>query len=175
MEYDLHAYILEAIRSLRKSGSWTGRTHVQKTLALVSAIVGADLPFSFVLYKHGPYSFEVNDEIDRMISYDALRSIPQGTYGPTLEPGDGECFTDAFGEGNQSALELIPKVAAYVGSRNVVSLEALATATWIRTRENVDDDLQVQNRLAELKPHLPIEIIEVGVRDSKAFLSQCGT
>jgi hypothetical protein len=38
MNYEKQLYLLETVRSLKKSGSWTGKTHVVKTLAMVDLV-----------------------------------------------------------------------------------------------------------------------------------------
>ena len=57
MDFKKHAFILAVIESLHKYGSWTGKTHVHKSLSLLRDRGNIDVPFSFVLYRHGPYSF----------------------------------------------------------------------------------------------------------------------
>ncbi|HRK20166.1 MAG TPA: hypothetical protein PLX06_00040 [Fimbriimonadaceae bacterium] len=166
MNYDRHLYILRAIEGLREAKSWTGKTHVQKTLFLTQAIGFNELPFKFVLYRHGPYSFEVDQELEEMVSYGAIDVVPQGQYGPTLLPGEGRGFPEALGKAEPKGLDSISKVASFVGSRNVVALESLATATWVVREENVHGEEAVLKRLKELKPHLEDEIAKKGVQDS---------
>lgn len=172
MDYDKHFYILTAVECLRKAGSWTGKTHVQKALALTSCLPGSSLPFDFVLYKHGPYSFDLDQELEEMMSYDALQMIPQGQYGPSLKPGQGSGFPTAFHSADvaDTTLKMIEQTAEFVGASTVIELESLATATWIRTRENVKEDSSVFARLRELKPHLAESVAKDGVLKSKTFL-----
>jgi hypothetical protein len=169
MDFEKHQCILTAVEALHAAGSWTGKTHVQKTLALASLALGEDLPFEFVLYRHGPYSFEVDGEINQMLTYDAIKMIPQPPYGATVKPAAGSDFPDAFGNASPETLKVISDIAKFVGSRNVTQLESLATAAWIRIRENVRIDEQVLRRLLELKPHLEGQPAQQGVHDSSVF------
>jgi hypothetical protein len=171
MEYSKHQIILEAIEALKKEGSWTGKTHVQKTLAMTSFLFNEDFPFEFVLYKHGPYSFDVDQELDQMLSYDAVRLVPHGGYGPSLSPSKGSGFPTAFGDADEETMHQVKRVAKFVGSRNVVELEALATAAWIRTKENLVNEDETRVRLKELKPHLSDMAVRVGVQDADRFFS----
>lgn len=52
---------------LKKHGSWTGETHLQKTAYVTKAVLGIPLSASFILYKHGPYSFDLNKSIAHML------------------------------------------------------------------------------------------------------------
>ena len=72
MEIKKHAIILGVIESLNEHESWTGKTHVQKALWLLSAVGDIEVPFRFVLYKHGPYSFDVEEESEQMKGYAAV-------------------------------------------------------------------------------------------------------
>ena len=63
MDFKKHAIILAVIDALHRHGSWTGKTHVQKALSLLRDAGSTEVPFQFVLYKHGPYSFDIEDEL----------------------------------------------------------------------------------------------------------------
>lgn len=105
-----------------------------------------------------------------MRTFDAIESIPQGQYGPTLKPGSGASFPQALGEMDEDILNTVKRVGEFVGSRDVGQLEALSTAVWIRVREEPRDDVEVTQRLQTLKPHIQEAEAEVAARDSKAFL-----
>lgn len=76
MEFKKHAFILAVIESLQKHGSRTGETHIQKALSLLHDSGLTKVPFDFVLYKHGPYSFDVETELEEMKSYGAVTVEP---------------------------------------------------------------------------------------------------
>ena len=58
--------LLQLIESLRKNGSWCGETHIQKAIYSLQQLKGVPLNFNFVLYKHGPFSFDLRDELTAM-------------------------------------------------------------------------------------------------------------
>jgi uncharacterized protein YwgA len=76
MQFKKHAFILAVIDGLHRHGSWTGKTHVQKALSLLRDSGRVPVPFQFVLYKHGPYSFDVEAELEQMQSYGAIAVEP---------------------------------------------------------------------------------------------------
>lgn len=55
--------MLAVVEGFGAHGSRTGKIHMQKALALVSEAAGVALPFSCVLYRHGPYSFDIAIEL----------------------------------------------------------------------------------------------------------------
>ena len=98
MDYKKASLVLAVIRSLKQHGSWTGKTHVQKSLFLIKTATQIDVPFTFVLFKHGPYSFELETELEQMKSYLAITSEPDPNgYGVVLSPGPGSRFIDERG------------------------------------------------------------------------------
>lgn len=172
VNFDKHRYILEAIENLRMAHSWTGRTHVQKTLYLVKETVIRNLPFEYVLYRHGPYSFDVDRELEEMLSYEAISLMSKGEYGPTLFPGSGAVIVTRESNMQEDQLQGIDEIASFVGDRDVIKLEALATAMWIRCREAIGDNSGVLQRLSELKPHLEDAVASKGVEDSGVLMKK---
>ena len=81
--------ILKLIESLKRHGSWCGETHVQKAIFSLQELKGIPLEFQFVLYKHGPFSFDLRDELTAMRA-DGLISfkIVNESYGPQLVISD---------------------------------------------------------------------------------------
>ena len=83
------AVLLSLIEKLRDGDSWCGETHVQKGTYFLQDLLGVPLEFDFILYKHGPFSFDLSDEISWMRANDLLRLQPQQRpYGPKLIPGE---------------------------------------------------------------------------------------
>lgn len=57
------ALLTKLVQRLRDEGSWGGETHVQKVTYFLQELMEVPLDFDFILYKHGPYSFDLHDEI----------------------------------------------------------------------------------------------------------------
>src|SRR5271155_2270741 len=95
MDFHKHALILAMITSLRRQGSRTGKVHIIKGLFLAKAAGLLDVPLDFFLYKHGPYSVEIEENIEQMKSYAAVEveSAFDG-YGVILTPGDNASFPE---------------------------------------------------------------------------------
>jgi hypothetical protein len=157
MEIRKHAIILEVIQNLSRLGSRTGKTHIQKALSLLRDTNSMDIPFQFILYKHGPFSFDVVDELEQMQSYDAIQIEPnQEGYGVVLSPGSMCNYVRTHAPLEATELHAIQQTCEFVGNRNVLDLERLATASWIRYQEQEADPENVAARLHELKPHIAL-------------------
>jgi hypothetical protein len=60
------AVILSLIENLKKKGSWCGETHILKATYFLQELFDLPLGFEFILYKHGPFSFDLSDEFTAM-------------------------------------------------------------------------------------------------------------
>ena len=82
------AAVLTALADeLRKRGSWCGETHLQKATYFLQSLLGVPLGYEFILYKHGPYSFDLHDELTALCTDQLLELRPQPyPYGPSLLP-----------------------------------------------------------------------------------------
>lgn len=113
-------------------------------------------PFEFVLYKHGPYSFDIENELEQMKSYAAIEVQPCTDFGVVLKPSDNASLVKKESPLLASEVESIQAIGQFVGSKNVTELERLATAVWVRGREHASDNRDVANRVHDLKPHISI-------------------
>ena len=66
------AIVAELAPRLRHAGSWCGETHIQKAVYLSQELLGVHTGFDFVLYKHGPFSFDLRDTLGQMRSEGVL-------------------------------------------------------------------------------------------------------
>ncbi|HET6884435.1 MAG TPA: hypothetical protein VFI31_30055 [Pirellulales bacterium] len=167
MEFKRHSFILAVIDALHDHGSWTGKTHVQKALSLLHDAGEVEVPFKFVLYKHGPYSFDVEEELEQVQSYGAV-AIDTNVrgYGVVLHSGKMANYAREAAPLSADEQAAIERVCAFVGQKNVVELERLATAAWIRRREKLDTTEKVVGRLRKLKPH--VTAAEAACADAEA-------
>jgi hypothetical protein len=157
------AVILKLVESLQERGSWCGETHIQKATYCLQELTSIPLEFNFILYKHGPFSFDLRDELTAMRAYGFLdiRLNPY-PYGPSL------CITKLA----KALIQDFPKtlnkfnkkigfVAETLGEKGVAELERLATAIDERA-----------NTIHKLKPHVSIEDANAASRDMDMILSR---
>jgi uncharacterized protein YwgA len=83
------AVLVSLIEAMREQGSWCGETNIQKACFFLQEVTRVPLGFDFILYRYGPYSFDLTDELTalRADSIFALR-IRDPKYGPCYQPGE---------------------------------------------------------------------------------------
>lgn len=143
--------------ALRDQGSWSGETHLQKATYLMQEMLGVPLEYDYVLYKHGPYSFDLHDELAEMRADDILEVISQHPpYGPKLESGEGaEQLRERFPNTLRKYERQVGFIAETLGNEGVIELEKLATGYWVKLNEGGSAEAQAQT-LHELKPHISV-------------------
>src|SRR5438874_1611684 len=97
------AVLASLIEELRAHESWCGETHIQKNVYVLEELLDVGLEFEFILYKHGPYSFDLADELlelraDRLVEPEP----PKPPYRPRLK----------LTESGRRLLETYPKTVA---------------------------------------------------------------
>lgn len=151
------AILLNLIRKMRSKGSWCGETHVQKAVYMLQAVAGVRTGFEFVLYKHGPFSFELRDEITSLRADDLLDlEIQPQPYGPKLIPtSQASKIEDKFPNTLKKNEEAIDFISASLQDMGVSELEKIATAVFITHRDSASEDVQMRAvKLHRLKPHI---------------------
>lgn len=151
------AVIAELIETLHEHKSWCGETHVQKAMYLLQELTGNGAGFDFVLYKHGPFSFDLRDELTAMrADYLIELEIRRPDYGPTLKPTPNlEALSRRHREVVDAARPAIEFIGECVGDRTVVELERLGTALYFRRKHAGEDEPSVLARkIVEIKPHI---------------------
>jgi hypothetical protein len=161
-----YAVLLEVIKKLRAKGSWCGETHVQKAAFILQQISRSKLGYKFVLYKHGPYSFDLRDELIAMKASEIVEfAFPQQGYGPSIKPTKfGERLYDANKDEIGRYEKIIDFVANWFGSRDVRYLERVATAYFITSKHPREPVSSRAQRLVTLKPHVDLIGAEEAVR-----------
>jgi hypothetical protein len=166
------AVLVGLSRRLREKGSWTGETHLQKAAYLLSELRGVDFDFDFILYKHGPFSFELRDELAHMRSEGLIETVvPDPRYGPQLRPTTaGEDLEASLGRMTERFGDSLDWVADTLGGRGVMELERLATAMWMTKKEpgSVRDRAEA---VVQVKPHISIEAATTSVEEIDRLLA----
>jgi len=151
------ALLLSLLESMEKQGSWCGSTHLQKACYFLQELLGVPLEFEFILYKHGPYSFDLTDELTglRADSILTLRMRRAG-YGPSYAGGElRKLVMQRFPKTLARYRSQVEFVSSRLGDKGVADLERLATALYVRKEMGDADDTDTQvSRIVELKSHV---------------------
>jgi len=159
MKHSQRAAILTLLnREMQRRGSWCGETHIQKATFFLQDLLGVDAGFDFILYRHGPFSFDLRDELSSMQADGLLElAVKREGYGPTYVPTQfSEMFLERFPKTTARYMKQIRFIADELGDKGVAELERLATAFFIAHRERIASVALRAQRLVELKPHISL-------------------
>lgn len=164
---DNNAVTLKLLASLREQGSWGGETHLQKAAYLLKEMHNVPLGNEFILYKHGPFSFDLRDELAQLRTAGQIRVEPQpAPFGPKLGlSGVGENLLKRLQYRWEPYKDRIDQVAQWLSGYGVKKLEQLATAWYVVSESPQADRAAWQHRLQEIKPH-------VGEEDAQAAITE---
>jgi hypothetical protein len=144
------ALIARLARTLREQGSWTGETHIQKATYLLRELADVPFDFDFILYKHGPFSFELRDELGEMQA-DAylVREAQKPPYGPRFGVTErGEQLESRFARTMRRYGDRVDWISEQLHGKGVAALERLATGLWVIRH---GEGNSVEDRAAELQ------------------------
>ena len=152
--------LADLVNKMHGKHSWCGETHVQKTAYFMQELTGVPLEFDFILYLHGPYSFDLHDEILAMRARGVLDiDVKRPPYGPSLVLTDfGKRVHKNYHEFRDRFAERVDWIARHFADKTVVQLEKLGTAYYV-TRKQGMEGKSVEERarhLHELKPHVSL-------------------
>lgn len=156
-----YAIMTELIKTLRTNDSWCGETHIQKTAYFLQELLRVPTEFEFILYMHGPFSFDLRDELAAMLAYNLLefksQQLPYGPRWNTLP--NAENMRNNYSVTLAKYCQQINFVATRLGPKRVGELEKLATALYLvinYSRDNADNE-QLAEEMHRLKPHVTVE------------------
>lgn len=155
----LKAVVIDLVDKMSQQGGWCGETHIQKTAYFLQGLLGVPLGYDFVIYKHGPYSFDLHDDLVDMKANHFLKSEARRPYGPSFRKGDlGDVVTTKYPKTLSDVDAQIRFIAEEVGNgdKGVVELERLGTALFITNKMNPDDVASRASEMIRLKPHISI-------------------
>lgn len=162
------------VDKLQSQGSWCGETHVQKGAYFLQELFDVPLGFDFVMYKHGPFSFDLHDDLTSMLADDLLRQVPRpAPYGPSLVTStDGEELATLLGADVDAYRDAITAVAGIVGPRGVTSLEEMSTALWVLRESPSATDDELAERMNSIKPHISVSQAKLVVNSVRELVHQ---
>ena len=164
------ALLSELARELRARGSWCGETHMQKAVYFLQCLRKLPMGFTFMLYKHGPFSFDLRDELTAMVADGFLELRAQWPYGPSLQPtpvSDELCRS--FPKTLSRYRNDIDFVSGVLRARNVNELEKIATALYVYSVHAQDSPRAQAKILHQLKPHISIHDALEAVKQVDVF------
>jgi hypothetical protein len=160
------ALIVELVEKLHTQGSWCGETHVQKATYIIQEIAKINIGYKFVIYKHGPFSFELSSELSSMRAANIIElSFPRLDYGPSLRATEfGKRVYETNKENVKELDGAMNFVTKWFGSRDVRYLERVATAYFVTQKHPSESVESRAKRINELKAHVDLQAAEEAVK-----------
>ncbi len=165
------AVLLSLIEKMDKNNSWCGETHVQKCSYFLQEGLGIPMGYDFILYKHGPFSFDLRDELSEMRSNSFLILQPQYPYGSSFSFGSlADDLKKQFPKTIAKYEPALTYVAENISRNKVYELEKIATALYVVKEERIDKKRACAKRMNEIKPHISVEDAKVACERVDALL-----
>src|ERR1039458_1866708 len=119
-----------------------------------------------MLYKHGPYSFELNNELTAMRASNIFEfEFPKEGYGPSFTATSfGVRLFEMHKENIERYFPVNKFLAEWFKSSDVRQLERLATAYYVTKKNPRDPALERAKKLISLKPHVDIQAADRAIR-----------
>lgn len=170
------AVILSLIEALLQRGSWGGETHIQKAMYFLQDFMRVPLGFDFILYKHGPFSFDLRDELTAMQADGIVQLKARPPYGPSIIPGpNSKRVKQLFPKTRKKYKGQVEFVAGELGGFGVAELERLATAAYVVTKSSGDEKIEQRAyRINRLKPHISIEEARHSLKNGQEIHDRAG-
>jgi len=168
------ALITRLLQKLREKGSWCGETHVQKAAFFLQNLMRVPLGFDFILYKHGPFSFDLRDELTSMRADGLVRLVPQWPYGPSILTTDlAKNIQDIYSKTLKQYESRITFVAEKLGGKGVAELERLATALYVtQEQDEISSSHERVKTLTTIKPHISTEQAAIAIEEIDRIIEE---
>lgn len=164
------ALLTRLIGELWKKDSWCGETHVQKATYFAKEVAGIDLSHEFVLYRHGPFSFDLRSDLAGLRADGMTALEVQYPYGPRIALTDRAAYIQSFYPKTLKRYRnKITFVASKLGNKGVADLERLGTGFFLSRHGSMKNagDEEIGRHVNRLKRHIsPADAIE-GLQEAR--------
>lgn len=164
-----HEFVLAGgvINALHRAGSWCGETHIQKSCYIAKHLKSVDFESHFILYKHGPYSFDLSSTLNSMRAQNIVSVTPRN-YGSTYELNLSlwSALDRAAGCVFYRFEDDINRICLFLAKKNVAELERVATAVFVCLNFPDLEKSKKSLKLRELKPHISLPEADLAFHDA---------
>lgn len=175
-ELQTQVIVTYLMKEMSARGSWCGETHIQKASYFLKELLGVPLRADFILYKHGPFSFDLRHQLTAMRADGMVDVLQHPPYGPSLVCTPySESLQRSLPELCETYRPHIDFVTEHLADKNVSVLERLATALYVTLRNESATVEERADQLNDLKPHISIETASVAVRDIDVLIHEAAT
>lgn len=152
-EREHRALVCRLVGEMKQVKSWAAETHIQKCVYFLQEMLSVPVGYSYILYKHAPYSFDLRRELAVMRARYQLDIESRYPYGPSFILGSRGKLNLGLVAKYDDAVKF---VATELSARKVDVLERLSTALYVKRKNPELTDEKAARRINELKPHVKI-------------------
>ena len=168
------AVLTRLMEKLRQHDSPCGETQMQQAAFLLQKLANVPLDLQFVLYRYGPYCFELRDELTALRADGLVRLAPMGHKTHGFVPTDQSAYIQNLYRPTLRRYEdHLMFVAAALGDRGPAALERLNMAVHASQRpetgETVEEKIAWMRRL---KPHIPIDLAGAAFNEAQRLAEE---
>ena len=150
-ERERRALVCLLVKEMGQTESWAAETHIQKCVYFLQEMLKVPVGYDYILYKHGPYSFDLRSELAVMRARFQLDLKSRYPYGPSFILGSRGELNLGLVEQHEEAVTF---VATELSVKTAGALERLSTALYVRAKNPGLRDEEATKRIHELKPHV---------------------
>ncbi len=161
--------ILQVIDALGSQKEYFGKIITQKTVYFLSQVFDVNLPYPFIFYHYGPYSFDLQHAIDKLQLFGAIvvSRDPNGIgYSYSITKEGKELLSKASLE--EEVLKAIKKATEFVGDKTPTQLELLSTIHFANSTHKPENVQILVETVKYLKPKFAKDYIEEQIEFLKA-------
>jgi hypothetical protein len=149
------AVLLSLIDALQKERSWSGETHIQKCSYFLQEALDVHTQYKFILYRHGPFSFDLREELGEMRGLFMIDVESREPYGPSIHVTEsGKKYLSRFPRSILETQDQVVFIAKQLGSKDVAHLERLGTAFYMKRLHPDAEDNDLVKEMLKVKPHI---------------------
>ncbi|NLO75992.1 MAG: hypothetical protein GX092_03820 [Clostridia bacterium] len=165
--------LLSLIEKMKVNGSWCGETHIQKCGYFLQELLSVPLGFEYILYKHGPFSFDLRDELGLMRSNMIIELINRSPFGSSISPGDAaDSLKQMYPKTSTMYTKEIDFIVNKFANFGVAELERLATAFYVTTKHERESNIERAKILNKLKPHVSLGEAKEAITSMEAIMKE---
>ncbi len=166
---DREELLCHLVDAMRKAGSWVGETQIQKSAMFLQELLNVPLGYQFVLYKHGPFSFDLRSELAEMRAGLRLDVEPHLGYGPSFTL---EKWGKAALEKPTAYADEIKFVAERISTEASRPVERISTAFFMTNKYPTKSATEIAKDINRLKPHISVAQALLAIEDAERLRAE---
>ena len=150
------ALLTRLIERLGDSNNWCRESDIQKVVYFSQSLKQIPTEYEFILYKHGPFSFDLRDDLTALRADGLLRLEPRRPCGVRIIPTKQSKYIQKLYPKTLKYYEdKIEFVIGELGRKGGVELDRLGTALYVKMNpESRVSVVERTERVKELAPHM---------------------